>query len=177
MVARIQCTPAKVSNSPYLSYHFLFGNPLPRTPTHFHKIPLPFSHELLSRSFAFLAKYSVGEAPLVHASFLCDLHEDMYIRAHTRGKCHYRVLAISRSHEARCSRNAKSLPPFLSVRLLADPEIWCGLSRYPSDPSGQQRENTFTITLAGIKPGLRSDRVYIFYVQFAKGNGLPLWAL
>ncbi|KYQ46708.1 hypothetical protein ALC60_14229, partial [Trachymyrmex zeteki] len=45
------------------------------------------------------------------------------------------------------------------------------------DPLGQQWENTFTITLAGIKPGLRSDRVYIFYVQFAKGNGLPLWAL
>lgn len=39
-----------------------------------------------------------------------DLAGDMYIRAHTQsGKCHYRVLAISRSHEARCSRNAK--PP------------------------------------------------------------------
>jgi len=54
--------------------------------------------------FSFPAKYSVGEALPMRSR---DPME-MYICVHMRdGKCHYRVLAISRSHEAHCFRNAK----------------------------------------------------------------------
>lgn len=94
-----------------------------------------------------------------------DPNGDMYIRAHTQGgKCHYCVLAKSRGT---CSRNAKSLLPFSIDSIIRRSGNLMRLISVSVDGGGQQRENTFTITLVGIKPGLIESTFSTFNLRKA----------
>lgn len=143
-----------------LTYHFLFGNP-PAL------LSIPFEIRFFLRAsyyrkVSFPAKYSVGGAPNAMRS---HLDGDMYIRAHTEGgKCHYCVLAKSWST---CSRNAKSLLLFSIDSITRRSGNLMRLISVSVGRGGQQRENTFTITLAEIKPGLIESTFSTFNLRKA----------